>query len=108
MRIFALLNLLSKVSIGKKSLKRSIMNLLKLHSEAEGAGVGKASGSTKKELPNHLGNSSHCVSSGVFSVVSGGVLQVIDTFHNTLQSSIFADSFIQAIKAVGRKPRHVR
>ena len=61
MRILALLNLLSKVYIGNKSLKRSIMNLLKLHSEAEGAGVGKASRGIKKELPNHLGNSSLCL-----------------------------------------------
>lgn len=81
MRILALLNLISKVYIGNKSLKRSIMNLLKLHSEAEGAGVGKA---------------------------SGGVSKIVNRFDNTLQSSIFADSFIQAVESVGRKPRHSR
>lgn len=46
-------------------------NFDQLHSEAEGAGVGKASGGTKKELPNHLGNSSHCVSSGVWRCLTG-------------------------------------
>ena len=63
MRILALLNLLSKVSIGNKSLKRSIMNLLKLHSEAEGAGVVTG---IKKSYPKANGVTLLCVLSSLW------------------------------------------
>ena len=60
---------------------------IKLHIEAEGAGVVTG---IKKSYPKANGVTLLCVSSGV----SGGVSKVINRFDNTLQSSIFADSFV--------------
>lgn len=91
------LNLLSKVSIGKKSLKRSIVTPIKLHNGAGGAGVGKASGGIKKELPNHLGNSSLCLSLCLVCV-SSGALKLIKTFHNAFYGRIFRRAVVKAVE----------